>query len=161
MDSKPKFETQSALSKMMALCSRGEKSIFDIQEKLRGWNIAEQDIESVINDLIKEKFLDQERFCRAYVRDKMRFNQWGKIKIKFMLSSKNISKELIDKNLAEIDGDEYFGIVKNVLNVKLRGKAIPEDYNQKMKIVASLSRKGFETDIIFDALKEIEKASDL
>jgi len=157
MDNKPKYETKTALSKMMAICSRGEKAISDIEEKLRNWNIASSDINYIIDELIKENFLNEERFCTAYVRDKLRFNHWGKIKIRFMLSGKNIAKSLQEKILSEINPNEYLEIIISELKSKLRGNPIPTDYNEKMKIVASLSRKGFESELIFKGLSEIGK----
>ena len=76
--------------------------------------------------LQKERYLDAARFCRFYVRDKYRFNQWGRMKIAQMLRMKRLSDEDIRAGLEEIDTEEYDGILKKMLKQKMKGiKSLP------------------------------------
>ena len=79
---------RQALTNVMAMCSLSERCRFDIIAKLKQWELSEDEIAEAIDYLIKEHFLDEERFVRFYVNDKLRFNKWGKVKLKFMLRQK-------------------------------------------------------------------------
>src|SRR5512133_2029019 len=95
----------TAYDKAAFLCSRSEHCTSEILEKLKLWGLSAEDSETVIEQLTAEKYLDDERFARAYVKDKFRFNHWGKQKIAFMLRSKNIPSEITGHALAEVDDD--------------------------------------------------------
>ena len=78
----------TAYNKAAFLCSRSEHCSFDIQDKLMLWGLSSEDALLVISKLIEEKYLDDERFARAYVKDKFRFNHWGKQKNCFYVALK-------------------------------------------------------------------------
>ncbi|HKK82055.1 MAG TPA: regulatory protein RecX, partial [Prolixibacteraceae bacterium] len=96
-------ETKKALSKCMALCSKSEKCISDIRKKLSNWQLPEEETQQVIDNLIDEKFIDEQRFAESFMRDKFRFNHWGKIKIIYHLKAKGISSGDIAHGINEID----------------------------------------------------------
>src|SRR5664280_2693818 len=104
---------RQALTKAMALCSQSERCRFDIVTKLRQWELSEDEIEDALSYLIKERFLDEERFVRFYVNDKLRFNKWGKVKLTFMLRQKQIPENIIHESLDQINDDLYMKTLRS------------------------------------------------
>ena len=96
----------AALNKAAALCARSEQASGDIYAKLTGWGLTTEEADGVMKQLISENYLNDERYARAYCRDKMRFNGWGRIKVAFMLKSKGIGKSHIEAVLAEVQYNE-------------------------------------------------------
>lgn len=70
-----------ALNRVAAYCSTAEHCRAEIAEKLQRWGIAYDAIDRIINRLEQEKYIDEKRFCRAFINDKYRFAKWGKMKI--------------------------------------------------------------------------------
>lgn len=147
------MDKKQALNKAMALCARQEYCVGDIREKLKIWGIEEEDRDIVIKELVKQKFVDDLRFTIAYVRDKVRFNQWGRVKIRYMLSAKKIPGQIIDRALDEIDMEVYTEVLKDLLQKKdktLKSEADP--WIRKQKLIRFAVSRGFEMDEIYQAL---------
>lgn len=132
----------------MAICSKAEKCVSDIQKKLDNWDVPEQLAARIIDELISQKFIDEDRFTKFYVRDKFRFNQWGKIKISFMLKSKGIHQNQIDDGLAEIGDQEYLETLQNLIQAKLKKIKFKDEYDKKSKLIRFAQSRGFEYDAI-------------
>ena len=136
----------------MFLCSKSEKCKSDIIKKLFDWKAKPDDHIKITEKLIKEKFIDEERFVRFYVNDKFNFNKWGKIKIRTMLRLKKVPNVLIDKELAKIGEEEYLEMLKNVINQKRKNLKETDPYKQKTRLLRFAAGRGFEPDIILDLL---------
>ncbi len=147
-----------ALSKAMALCSKSEKCISDIQQKLNDWGVEPVDAQKIIKNLIAEKFIDEERYVRFFVRDKFVFNQWGKVKIAFMLKSKKIPSSIIEEALINgIDDEAYLDLLVKLLSDKLKKTKFVNEYDMKGKLVRFAQSRGFEFETIGKALTELKK----
>ena len=146
-----------ALSKAMALCSKSEKCISDIQKKLSDWGVEPADAQKIIKNLIAERFIEEERYARFFVRDKFVFNQWGKVKIAFMLKSKKIPSSIIEEALNGIDDEAYLDLLVKLLNDKLKKTKFVNEYDMKGKLVRFAQSRGFEFDTIEKALAELKK----
>ena len=148
-------EQQSAYLKAAAICSRSESCTSDIQEKLKTWGLNEDDSLAVIRQLKEEKYIDDERFARAYVKDKFRFNQWGRQKIAYMLHTKNISKDIVDAAFEEIDGENYSDKLLKLLTDKEKTIKAKDKYDKRNKLMRFAMGRGFESEKIYDAFKEL------
>jgi regulatory protein len=146
-------DKERALSKSMAICSKAEKCISDIQKKLDVWEIELEDAHAIIARLIEEKFIDEVRYTQFYVRDKFRFNNWGKVKIAFMLKGKGISNQLIEEALGQINEDDYLLKLTNLLQQKNKSVKAGDDYERKAKLTRFAQGRGFEYDVINTALR--------
>jgi regulatory protein len=144
-----------ALSKAMAICSKAEKCVSDIQQKLNDWGVEVADAQKIINTLIAEKFIDEERYARYFVRDKFRFNQWGKVKIAYMLTSKKIPSAIIDEALQEIDDAASLELLVNLLKDKARKIKFVNEYDKKGKLIRFAQSRGFGFEVINEALKSL------
>ena len=139
---------EEALYKSAAYCSQSEHCISELKNKLTQWSVTESDQFKIIRYLKEEKYIDEKRFAFAYVKDKFRYNKWGKIKIRLELHQKKIEKELIEAALEEIDEEEYKGMIIRLAKEKERKIIYQNDYERRGQLYRYLSGKGFEMDVI-------------
>lgn len=140
---------RQALTKAMAMCSQSERCRFDIVTKLRQWELSEEEIATAIDYLIKEHFLDEARFVRFYVNDKLQFNKWGKVKLKFMLRQKQIPEPMIREALDQIDDDHYRSILQSLLKTKAKSIKGASGYERRAKLAVFAQGHGFEAELAF------------
>lgn len=144
-----------AFQKAAFICSQSEKCAADIREKLRQWNVSGEDSLVVVERLVAEKFIDDERFARAYVKDKFRFNRWGRQKIEFMLRAKHISREIIEAAFEEIDEENYSDELRRILTEKAKSVKGKDQYDKRNKLMRFAMGRGFESGQIYTVLKEL------
>jgi regulatory protein len=145
-----------ALSKAMGLCSRQEFSESGIRSKLEFWETAPADIESIISRLTEEKFIDDQRYANAYVKDKVRLNQWGRIKIRYMLSMEKVSHAIIEQAITEIDEELYADALQDLLIKKARNlKSESNPFTKRQKLIKFGQSRGFEVELILRQIKDL------
>ena len=88
--------------------------------KMQGWNLPQTDIEDIVRRLVAEHFIDELRYAQFYVRDKVRFSQWGQNKIKYFLRAKGIPADCIAAALFELSNDDYETSMESVVKAKFR-----------------------------------------
>jgi regulatory protein len=140
---------RQALTKAMAMCSQSERCRFDIIAKFRQWELPETEIAEALDYLIKERFLDEERYVRFYVNDKLRFNKWGKVKLSFMLRQKQIPESMVREALHQINDDSYEKTLIDLLRSKVRSVKGASVYERKGKLAVFAQSHGFEADLAF------------
>jgi len=146
---------RQALTKAMAMCSRSERCRFDIVLKLRQWELSEGDISRAIDYLVKERFLDEERFVRFYVNDKLQFNKWGKVKLKFMLRQKQIPETIVREALNQINDELYINTLQRLLKSKVKSVKGASGYERKGKLAVFAQSHGFEAELAFRIAGEL------
>jgi len=143
---------EKALSKAMYLCSKAEKCKADIRKKLYDWKANPIEHDKIISELEKQQFIDEERFANFYVRDKFKFNNWGKIKIKAMLFQKQIPEKLINEAISQISDTEYINTLKQLLTNKEKQIKETNIYKKKNKLLQFATSKGFEPNLILQII---------
>ena len=149
--------TQEALSRAMKLCSTKEYALFEIEQKLLTWGLSDNDIAEVIDELKKEKFLDEFRMARYFANDKLKFNKWGKIKIKVMLQQKKVLPDAISEARGQIDETTYQKILLEELAKKRKTIKDTDEYHIKAKQFQFAAGRGFEGDMIYKVLDKVTK----
>lgn len=144
-----------AYDKAAVLCSRSEKCTSEIQDKLKLWGLSAEESEPVIKKLITEKYIDDERFARAYAKDKFRFNRWGKQKIEYMLRAKKINQETVQLALEEITDEGYSNELLKLIADKEKTIKAKDQYDKRNKLMRFAMGRGFESGKIYAALKEL------
>lgn len=140
---------EEAKIKATTYCYKSEKCISEVREKLYAWGITEnQKSDLIINFLIEENFINEQRYATAYVRDKFRFNKWGRKKITMMLYSKQIDNDIINNALCEIDEDEYISTLQELLDAKAKKITASSEYEKQSKLYKFALSRGFESAII-------------
>lgn len=159
MKSERKYSLLEAKARLEALCAYQERCSFELIKKMNQWSIDREDQDRLLAELISSNFLSEERFAEAFTSGKIRIKRWGRIKIRTELKLRMISNYSIDKALKEIDPDEYW---QNLLHLATRKWEMTarekDDYNRKAKVYRFLASKGYETDLIKDAVDEISKS---
>jgi Uncharacterized protein conserved in bacteria len=143
------------LQRMASLCSVKEYCIRDIRQKIKATDLSDEACERIIHRLCAEKFIDEERYTRAFVKDKLRFGKWGRIKIKYELRNKEIPSLLIENTLSEIDETAYRAMLKDVLIQKKKNTKGKTEQDIFVKLYRFAAGRGFENPFISACLKEI------
>ncbi|GAB6394780.1 MAG: RecX family transcriptional regulator [Bacteroidales bacterium] len=146
---------QEMLHRMAAYCSAGERCIRDVEKKIEAAGLPPEAAERIISRLLKEKYIDENRYARSFVNDKLRFNKWGRIKIAYELHRKNISPAVAQAALAYPDDSEYLSILSSLLREKkksVKGKDGREVYAQLLRFAAG---RGFEHREAVRCLREL------
>jgi regulatory protein len=144
-------------SKMAQLCSRSEQCSADIRKKMIAYEIMDELVEEIITKLKKEKFLDDERYAKAYVSDKFRLNKWGKIKIRHYLNAKGLSNEIIEIGLHEIKDEQYKKVLISTLKEKAKTIKSGDKFDKMGQIIRFAQSRGFEPEMIHRYLNEVVK----
>jgi regulatory protein len=145
---------KTALNKATAQCSRREYCCEDIMNKLISWGVSGTDSEKILAILIKENFINEQRFAIAFVKDKFNYNKWGKIKIAAHLRHKNIPGGIIKTALDSIDYDVYTKVLKEIITSHRRSVKAKNQYDLKAKLLRYGLSKGFESSLLYEVLNE-------
>lgn len=144
-----------AISKAMAQCSRQELCCEDLRNKLLSWGIENYDADKIIEILQKENFINESRYAAAFVRDKFKYNKWGKVKITAHLRSKKIPSDIIGEAIDSIDYDQYVNLLRSLIENHKKTVRAKNQYDLKAKLLRYGLSKGFESNLLYDILNEI------
>ena len=148
---------KEALAKLTALCARGEHSTGEMIDKLNRWGMTDEAAQArIMAYLTQQRYVDDERFTRAFVRDKIAYNKWGRRKIEQALWAKGVDKATQTKILDEIDDSEYLSVLRPLLQAKQRTLRADSDYEARGKLVRYALQRGFTFDIISQCIDDAE-----
>ena len=148
---------EKCVGRAAKICSTAEKCSYDIREKLISWGINEEETEKAISYLKKNQFLDDKRYAQFFVKDKLKFNRWGRIKIAYALRRKQIETEIIENALGTIDESIYEEILDQLITTKIKSAGNIHQAAGKAKILRFAAQRGFTSEEIFGSLKRLEK----
>ncbi len=143
-----------ALEKARNYCAYQERCQQEVIEKLKSFQLTKDEMDYVLLLLIQGNYLNEERFARAYASGKFRIKKWGKRKIAFHLGSKGLTKKCIELGLSEIDNDEYFETLNQLVSSKLETTQEPNPYKKKSKIYSYLYGRGYESNLINEIFQD-------
>ena len=142
------------------LCSGSEHCTSQIREKLLAWDASPDEAEAIIARLVDEKYIDNLRFSRAYCHDKFCYSRWGRVKIRQMLRQLRLSDEEIAAGMAAIPEEDYLQTLSDALQAKNRTLRDTDTYQRRGKLVRHLLSRGFEMELILDAVDDLLRTSD-
>ena len=146
---------EKGLAKAEAICAKAEKCKADIRQKLFEWKVNPAYHNSILESLVKDRFIDEERYVEFFVRDKFKLNKWGKTKIEFALRNKQISSEIVQQNLEKIDTKTYSAICKELI-IKKKKTIKEEDIRKlKEKLLRFAHGRGYEASLVFSIIEEL------
>ncbi len=131
------------MKRVASYCASAEHCRAEISEKLQRWGIAYETIARILNRLEEEKYIDEERFCRAFVNDKFRFAKWGKAKIAQELYMKKIPSDVAWRHLNGIDDGDYLATLNTLLASKRKSIHTEDERAQAQKLVRFAMSRGF------------------
>ena len=143
---------EKALDKMRRLCSRREYCVSDIRTKLmKELEGDAQKVEIALNKLKEERYVDDLRYATAYARDKAAISGWGATKIRYMLSAKGVSKEVVSEALNEVDETKASSRLEKLLENKY--KSLKDDPQWKIKLLRFAFGRGYSYDEVNDQIR--------
>ena len=143
---------EEAFLQLAALCANAEHCQYEMLEKMKRWELSDEAQARVMARLIEERYVDDRRYARAFVKDKIRYNKWGRRKVQQGLWMKRIDKEIQDEVLDDIDEKEYLDVLKPLLKQKRKSIKANSDYELNQKLVRFAYGRGFTFDIIRQCL---------
>lgn len=145
-----------ALAKLQRYCAYQDRCHQEVEKKLKDYGIWGEDLDDIVVELIRENFLNEERFARSYARGKFRIKRWGKTKITRELKFRKISKYCIKKAMEEIDQEEYKNELRKILAKKIKEYKNPKFYERKVKAARFAMMKGYESSMVWDIANQLE-----
>ena len=147
---------KDALFKLTALCSQAEHCTYEMLEKMRRWELADDARARIMEYLVREKYVDDERYCCLFVKDKIRYNKWGRRKVEQALMQKRISRDIYQPVLEEVDDEEYLTILKPLLQNKRRQLKAMSEYEANGRLIRFAISRGFTMDIIRQCINDTD-----
>ncbi len=144
------------LDRAARLCSSGEKCQHDIRTKIISWGLNDADANKAIQYLTQNKFIDDSRFASYFVRDKLKFNKWGRIKIRYSLLQKKIAEDIISVSISKIDPEVYNETLDQIIQNKIRSVGEPNNAQSKAKLIRFAAQRGFTSSEIFESFDRIK-----
>ena len=157
MDSKCNLTFNEAKLKLESWCAYQDRCTSEVLSKLKCFELSSDQEQKLIHYLTVNRFLDDQRYADSIVSGKFSIKKWGRIKITYFLNQKRISKELISNALSTLDEDVYYSVLLSLAEKKHESLSLKNSYEKRAKVVSYLQSKGYELDLIIEALNEIKK----
>jgi regulatory protein len=151
---KKSFTFDEIKLKLVNYCVYQDRCHAEVEQKMREFLLIEEAKDEIILYLLKENYLNEERFTRSYIRGKFYIKHWGRNKIKIHLKQKQISEKLISKCFDEIDEDDYYKTIGKIFEDYYSKQKGMQEYQKKSKTIKYLMSRGFEYEKISDTFEE-------
>lgn len=151
---------QEALFRLTALCSQAEHCSYEMTEKMRKWQISDEAQARIMQHLVEERYIDDERFCRYFVKDKIRYNKWGRRKVEQALWAKHIDSDISKAILDEVDDEEYINILRPMIKSRRKQMKDMNEYEANARLMRWAVGRGFTFDIIRQCIDGVEEMED-
>lgn len=141
-----KLTEAKALHRIASYCSKAERAESDVLKKLKDWELEADEVSRIMSRLKKENYLNEERFCRSFIKDKMRFNRWGRNKIVFELKKKQVSESIIQNSLSDFleeSDDSFETYLIQILTTKEKSVKAKDIYDKRNKLLRFALGRGF------------------
>ena len=155
MHNKRVYDINIAIERIKNYCALQDRCQWDVLQKLREWGLQQATKDHILEILITDKFIDEERFSISFCRGKFRIKNWGKRKIVNELKRKQISSICINTGLKEIDEKEYDLVLEKLFYQKERSIKDKNQFIRKTKIANFLIQRGFENNLVWDKIREL------
>jgi regulatory protein len=148
---------EESVEKLSNFCAYQERCQWEVRRKLFEKGIHGNDSESLILEMVNAGFINEERYARAFARGKFKLKKWGRTRIRRELKMREISPKSIEIGLSEIDPVEYYDVLLVQAERQWEKIAEKELYKKRFKIGQYLMGRGFEQDLVKEAIEEVSK----
>lgn len=151
---------QEAYERLSALCATRELCCWDVERKMRMWEMTDEAKEHVVARLVKEKFIDEKRFAVAFVKDKFQYNHWGRVRITQELKMRGIAQRQIDDALEEIDEEDNLEALREMLDKKRSSVKGKSEYEIRGKLIRFALGRGFAMEDVIKVVGSLDECVD-
>ena len=155
MHNKRVYDIKIAIERLKNYCALQDRCQWEVTQKMKEWGLLEMTQNHILEILIQEKYVDEERFAQSFCRGKFLIKKWGKVKITNELKKKKISDICIKKGLEEIDLTEYDLLLEDLLTKKNDTLRDKNHFTRKSKLARFLIQRGFEGNLVWDKIREL------
>ncbi|BAG83640.1 MAG: hypothetical protein Pg6B_00610 [Candidatus Azobacteroides pseudotrichonymphae] len=149
-----KINTEQAFKRLAKYCCYSERCISDLYRQMSRWAIPIKEQEKIIQKLQKENFLNEKRYCQAFINRKTQRNNFqGIYKIRYELEQKKIPQDLIQQAVSLINIRETRKQLKKLLENKRKTIKGNTNYEVNQKLIRFASQRGFSIEDIELTLK--------
>ena len=144
------------LDKMAKYCAYQERCVKDVRDKLKAFDLPQEGKHEILDYLLDNRFVNDERYAKSFVRGKINQSGWGVNKIRFHLIQKGIDKDIIEEALGQTDEEVYRQRLIDILKTKTKTIKADSDFEKKRKLAAYAMQKGFEGALVWEVLKDLD-----
>lgn len=142
--------------KIAKYCAYRERATKEVRLKLESYGFNDDEVDFLLQELIDNDYVNDERFAKLFAGGKFRLKKWGKLKIRRELKQKEISEELIQTALSEIEGQNYIETLESLALNKFQSLDHTVNlYKKKNKVAAYLISKGYESELVWGVLNKL------
>ena len=149
------YSIEQIIQKLENFCAYRERCEAEIKQKMYTLKVSVSEYEMCLHHLKENNFYNDERFANSFAYGKNAIKKWGRKKIAMELQSKNIDTDKINQSLLQIDEGMYLLKLEDILTKKSRSVKETDLYKKKQKLIQFAMQKGYEYEIINEALKKI------
>ncbi|WP_285269899.1 regulatory protein RecX [Kaistella rhinocerotis] len=143
MEQKKSYTFPEIKQKMAAYCSYQDRCHQEVEQKMRDFLLIPEAKDEILLYLMRENYLNEERFTRSYIRGKFYIKSWGRNKIRQHLKFKGVPEKLINQCFDEIDDSDYDKTLRKIYE-NYYSRQSGKEYQKKSKTVKYLLGRGFE-----------------
>ena len=155
MQDKRVYDLKIAIERLKNYCALQDRCQWDVTQKMKEWGLLKMTQNHILEILIQEKYVDEERYAQSFCRGKFIIKKWGKVKITNELKKKKISDICIKKGLEEIEHSEYDLLLENLLTKKNDTLRDKNHFTRISKLARFLIQRGFERNLVWDKIREL------
>ena len=148
---------EQALQKLAALCSQSEHCTLEMKEKMTRWGIDEDAQQRVVEYLVANRYVDDRRYARSFVNDKLKYNKWGPRKIEQSLWMKHIDESILREALDDVDNEEYISVLRPLLTSKRKTTKAETDYEMNQKLLRFAIGRGFTFEQVKEVIDDVDE----
>ena len=148
---------EQALQKLSALCSQSEHCTSEMKDKMTRWGIDEDAQQRVVEYLVANRYVDDRRYARSFVNDKLKYNKWGPRKIEQSLWMKHIDESILREALDDVDNEEYISVLRPLLTSKRKTTKAETDYEMNQKLLRFAIGRGFTFEQVKEVIDDVDE----
>ncbi|MHA7841796.1 MAG: regulatory protein RecX [Winogradskyella sp.] len=148
------YTVDEAQKKLESYCAYQERCHKEVKAKLKTMKMIPEAIDKIMVHLIEQNYLNEERFAKAFVRGKFRIKKWGKNRLVRELKFRDISKFAIETALNEIENEDYFETLDELIQKRIEQVKEKNIYKKKRKVADYLLYRGWESHLVYEKLNE-------
>jgi regulatory protein len=149
------YSVDEATKKLEGYCAYQDRCHIEVISKLRGMVMIPIAIDEIVGHLIKENYLNEERFACSFARGKFNIKKWGKNRIVNELKQRNITKYNLKIALKEIDEDLYLETLELLAEKRIKQLTETNVFKKRKKLADYLLYRGWESPLVYEITKRL------
>jgi len=142
------------IEKIQSYCLYQDRCIKEVKNKLYSFKVSSQLVENIVEYLIDNDYLNEERYTKMFIQGKLRIKKWGRIKLKYELRTKGIDIKIINEHINQINEEDYIEYFNEFSTNKI--KFLKGSNNQKKRsFINYFTYRGWENNLIYEKLKDV------